>query len=341
MKKITTLFASFKPLVFSTSIGLCIVFNSCNILNPPGGNNVQKVEGIYYFNINNNVLKKLSDLSYFFSVAGNYVIESNGKLTAMNTDGTNIHNLLPNDLSTYDYSISPDKSEIAFSTKPNIYVLNINTDKIIKINIPDSIISKQNPSISFDNNKIVFIGDSSIYEINVDGSNLKKLKSKLNGEKEYMNPVFSADDKDIIYETYVGSSGGYFLDLHLFDLTNQNDTAFFNIDKNISPIYEISPQNRFLISFSYGDIYQINLDNLSDIQNNTIGSFANYSLDFSKITYTKPDSGNIIQVIDLSFNKLEEINIKLSNVRNIGISNSILLKGGKSIIFSLDGEILN
>ena len=323
-------------ILFFCLMSLSIISFSCDIFNPSKENGTQIVDELYSENTDGSNLKKLADWANF-SLAGNYIINNDGKLTEMDVNGSNIHSLLPANLSTYDYSISSDGTKIVFSANMQIYIIDSDGKNLSKISIPDSITDNQSPNISFDNSKIVFQNNSGIFEINIDGNNFRKIKGIPQSSKiSYVKPAFSADDQNIIYAVYDKPSG-YYTDLHSLNLVSLGDTAFFNINNTLSPVWEISPQNKLLLSYSFtSHVHQIDLNNFKNIDNNIISwGVAKYSSDFSRITYTDASSSNIICIADLTTGTVKKLTINFTNNGSISVNTSMLSPDGVTLIFSV------
>ncbi len=319
---------------------LPLLIASCNLINPVGGNHVAMLMEIGSINTDGRNQKLIANNPAGYYFTGNYIINNYDILTEMNLDGSNLHNLLPTNLSTHDFSISPNATKIVVSTGTNVlspgtnlYIMNIDGKGLTQINLPDSIINVINPKISFNDSLIVFASKTGLYKINVDGKNLVKLKGNpLDTTVSYAQPSFSADDQNIIYATYNKPSGNP-IDIHRLSLKDLSDTAFYNFGSMLFTSLEISPQNILLIKSTGGNIYSIDLNNF----NATLiarGSNAAYSFDYKKITYVDPDTSNTICIMDLNTKVTTKVTLNFPNSFDTGVYDSKLSVDGTTLLYT-------
>ncbi len=314
-------------------LALSLLISSCNLINPNGGNHTAIIMEIGSINTDGSNQKILAENPSDNCFAGNYIINNYNKLTEMNLDGSNLHNLLPPNLSANDFSISPNATKIVVSTGTNLYIMNIDGKGLTQIILPDSIIRVINPKISFNDSEIVFVSNTGLYKINVDGKNLVKLKSNpLDTSVYYARPTFSADDQNIIYATFNRPSGNP-IDIHRLSLKDLSDTAFYNFNSMLFTSLEISPQNILLIKSTGSNIYSIDLNNFKATLI-AIGFNADYSFGYKKITYVDPDSLNIICIMDLNTKVITKVSLNSSISTQVGVYDSKLSDDGTTIVFS-------
>jgi len=314
---------------------LPLLISSCNILNPVGGNHISgPVYEVGSINTDGSNQKIISNNGINVALTGNYIIYNDGYLTETNLDGSKVHRLLPyTNLNTHDFSISPYATKIAFSTGPKLYVMNINGGGLTQVSLPDSITNVINPNISFNDSEIVFFNKNGLYEMNIDGKGIMKLRSSpLDSNITFSQPLFSANDQNIIYATF-NKSAYMPIDLHSLNLKDLSDTAFYNFGSIDFTSFEISPQNILLLQSSNSNIYSIDLNNFNVTQV-AKGFCASYSFDYKKITYEDVDPPNIIYIMDLNSKVTTKVSVNFTVNLDITIYATKLSFDGTTLLYT-------
>jgi Tol biopolymer transport system component len=153
-------------------------------------------------------------------------------LFLMNVDGSNKINLTNSDITPHNHSFSPDGQQIVFDGRekyPNnvishVYLMNNDGSGLTRLT-KNNQARNTYPKFSHDGKKIVYVSQSledgnwDLKIINTDGSNEAII---LSDSVVIYDPMFTPDDKHIIYTSVFDSLSYSAHDLFIMDLSGEN-----------------------------------------------------------------------------------------------------------------------
>ena len=225
--------------------------------------------------------------------------------------------LLSRDLSLWDYTISNDGSEIVASTFSDLYLINYNNSSsslLVPASNDNFCIS---PPISSDDSLIIFQHKFGISSVNSDGSNENNIFAS-DSVPRYSQPVFTFDGKNFlnVYVNYYNEDFIRYSNLNGGSYNIYSYPGFHDISTGREDI-KVSPYNIVAFAALAGEnsktfyIHRIDLNTEKD-NILTDGYDVNYSFDYSKLTYLKPnDPNNAIYIYDLSTSTISSIKTNL------------------------------
>lgn len=245
-----------------------------------------------------------SSYATFPGTNGKIAFSDNGKILAVDPDGTN---LVPLTNGTFEHISSPkwshDGTKIVFDLKTgvnsDIFVLNLVDGHITNLTSDDR---AQYPSWSNDSTRIVFDRDAQVYTINADGTNMALLSS-VSPSTTY--PDWSPDGSKIAFV-----NGGYVA------VMNADGTDFRNISTEggqLDPLFPSwSPDGSKVAFYAVGALYVVNSDGtgLTKLLDNA--RHASWSPDGTMFTFTRYNA--------TSQSEIHVMNVDGSGLVNLGIS---------------------
>ncbi len=288
-------------LLFIFPVIIIIFFYSCGVND--SGMNPQKivtVNKIYTMNIDGTNIKFLvyGDKAQF-SPDGNKIYF--GNLNTINIDGTDLQQLIPQNLSVGDYAFSDDYKKITFSTFYELYLMNIDGSSLIKLIPKDTSWDVfTNARISPNDSIIAYQFNVAIGIINSNGSNRKTLLVS-DSANDFYNPVFTPDGKNLLF-----IQRNYFNEYFIYDY-NFKTTGYSSIySAHPTSGIEVS-QDGFAIFSSDNNIQKLDLITHKDIIL-TAGYEESFSKGLNKIIFTKPnDPQKAIYIYDMNNGNITEI----------------------------------
>ncbi len=274
---------------------LIFSFYSCGLIDSNGGNNPQKivvVNKIYTMNTDGTNIKFLAyGNKAQFSPDGNKIFF--GNLNSINIDGTGLQQLIPQNLSVWDYNISNDGKIITFSTFYELYVMNIDGSGLIKLISRDTNFDfSTNESISPNDSLIAYQYNFEIGIMNSDGTNRKTLLVSDSANK-YFNPVFTPDGNNLLF-----IRRDYYDDWYIIEYNLKTAASYYVLTGQPSDGITVLPDNLALFSAN-NSIQTLDIATHKDIIL-TDGYQESPSKDLSKIIYTKPkDPQKAVYIYDI------------------------------------------
>ena len=309
-------------------------FYSCGLIDSNGGNNPQKivvVNKIYTMNTDGTNIKFLAygDKAQF-SPDGNKIFF--GNLNSINIDGTGLQQLIPQNLSVWDYNISNDGKIITFSTPYELYLMNIDGSGLIKLNSKDTNFDfYTNESISPNDSLIVYENNFKICTMNPDGTGRKTLLVS-DSANEYSNPVFTPDGKNLLFYRR-----DYYNEWYIIEYNLKTSASYYVVTGYPSDGITVLLDNFALFSAN-NSIQTLDLATHNDIIL-TDGYQESPSKDLSKIIYTKPkDPQKAVYIYDMGTRNITTIK---PGFQWAVIQYPKLSPDGKQILFEADSTYID
>lgn len=328
-----------------TLFSISLTFFSCGIIDSGGGTNHVRYSAktkIYLIYADGSNIKFLAYGSKpKFSKDGSTIYFSQGdSLYSINSTGTNQKLLFSSSQPIWDYAISNDGKYIAVSTFYNFYFLK--SDGTFNQQLASETSGKfdENESFSTNDSLIIYQRYFGISTIIPNGSNQKDLFIQ-DSAHEYYEPAFIPNSKSFLY-TFMDYYKQCFIRLSSLDnLSYTNIYSYYGFHDFTTGREDIklSPNDDILFpdkADQNGTTFYIHKINLNSIHDNilTDGYDVNYSSDFSKVTYLKPNDGTkSIYIYDLQSSAISTIKTNLSwaNLYHPQLNNSQILFEADSI----------
>ena len=133
-------------------------------------------------------------------------------------------------------SYSPDGRRIAFTKSvggPDIWVMNADGSGAAPLTSGSTV--DVDPSFSHDGKRIAFRRDGDIWVMNADGSGAVRLTNTLGVANQEASPIFSADDKRIVYALFNGMQG------EVLTIKPDGSGGPANLTNTPCPVSELAP----------------------------------------------------------------------------------------------------
>ena len=276
-----------KKLILFIVLSLILMMNSCGLLDSENHSKATSINvaRIYSVNIDGSNLKLISvSGSFIVSQSGDsiFYIDKNYHINYINSDGTN--NQLLTSASVQWFRLASSGNILCTLSGSDPYFLNTNGSGLTKIPIPGPVgkyINAETLDISPAGDKVVFAEYKGLFVMDYDGQNIHQLKDS-SGISYYEYAHFAQNGESIIYIHHQYSTGENFLKLYNLN-TDKDSLLYKSYGDNLVGVYDVSPWNTVLFSFT-GGIYLLNLkDNAAHFL--TYGMEAGFSNDSTKITY--------------------------------------------------------